>query len=210
MNTLREALQDYLALRRGLGFKLYDAGLLLPRFVAFMEEHQAPHITTRLALEWVQQAKAVRPAERARRLGFVRGFARYRSATDPLTEVPSSRLLPQRLARARPYLYTEQEVRSLLRAALQRPTAWPSTRLRPWVTPHSDRHSASWIGKPGRTRSRTFSAMMLARSTARSAAMEYGRASNGNHDGEAGGTLAWGTIVRVVAGRVRPSRLPDF
>jgi hypothetical protein len=88
MNTLREALQEYLALRRGLGFKLHDAGLVLSRFVAFMEEHQASHITIPLALEWVQQAKAVRPAERARRLGFVRGFARYRSATDPLTEVP--------------------------------------------------------------------------------------------------------------------------
>jgi hypothetical protein len=83
MNTLREALQEYLALRRGLGFKLHDAGLVLSRFVAFMEEHQASHITIPLALEWVQQAKTVRPAERARRLGFVRGFARYRSATDP-------------------------------------------------------------------------------------------------------------------------------
>jgi integrase len=133
MNTLREALQDYLALRRGLGFKLYDAGLVLPRFVAFMEEHQAPHITTRLALEWVQQAKTVQPAERARRLCFVRGFARYRSATDALTEVPPTELLPYKSTRARPYLYTEQEVQSLLQAALQLPTSWPSTPLRPWV-----------------------------------------------------------------------------
>ena len=133
MNTLREALQEYLALHRGLGFKLRDAGILLPRFVAFMEEHQALHITTRLALEWVQQAKTVQPAELARRLCFVRGFARYRSATDPLTEVPSPELLPYRSTRARPYLYTEQEVRSLLEAALQLPTAWPSTPLRPWV-----------------------------------------------------------------------------
>ena len=67
MNTLREALHEYLALRRGLGFKLNDAGLVLPRFVAFMEEHQASHIAIRLALEWVQQAKAVRPAERVTR-----------------------------------------------------------------------------------------------------------------------------------------------
>ena len=133
MNTLREALQEYLALRRGLGFKMHDAGLVLPRFVAFMEEHQALHITTRLALEWVQQAKTVQPAERARRLCFIRGFARYRSATDPLTEVPPPELLPYRSTRARPYLYTEQEVRGLLEAALQLPTAWPSTPLRPWV-----------------------------------------------------------------------------
>jgi integrase/recombinase XerD len=72
------------------------------------------------------------PAERARRLCFVRGFARYRSATDPLTEVPSPELLPYSSTRARPYLYTEQEVQALLEAALQLPTAWPSTPLRPW------------------------------------------------------------------------------
>lgn len=100
MSALRKALQEYLALRRGLGFKMRDAGLLLPRFVAFMEERQALHITTRLALEWVQQAKTVQPAERARRLCFVRGFARYRSATDPLTEVPSPELLPYSSTRA--------------------------------------------------------------------------------------------------------------
>jgi integrase len=133
MNTLREALQEYLALRRGLGFKLYDAGLVLPRFVAFMEERQALHITTKLALEWVQQAKTVRPAEWGRRLGFVRAFARYRSATDPLTEVPPPELLSHPSTRARPHLYTEQEVQDLLEAALQLPTARPSTPLRPWV-----------------------------------------------------------------------------
>ena len=30
MNTLREALQAYLDLRRGPGYKMHDAGLLLP------------------------------------------------------------------------------------------------------------------------------------------------------------------------------------
>ena len=38
MNTLREALQEYLDLRRGLGYKMHDAGLLLPKFVGFMEQ----------------------------------------------------------------------------------------------------------------------------------------------------------------------------
>ncbi len=37
MNTLREALQEYIDLRRGLGYKMHDEGLLLPRFVGFME-----------------------------------------------------------------------------------------------------------------------------------------------------------------------------
>ncbi len=49
MNTLREALQEYLDLRRSLGFKMHDAGLLLPRFVSFMETRHAEHISTGLA-----------------------------------------------------------------------------------------------------------------------------------------------------------------
>lgn len=133
MNTLREALKEYLVLRRSLGYKMHDAGLLLPRFIGFMEERRAHYITARLALEWVQQAKTVQPAEWARRLCFVRGFARYRSAVDPRTEVPSPELLPYRSTRAQPYLYTEQEVQGLLDEALKLATTWPSTPLRPWV-----------------------------------------------------------------------------
>ncbi len=131
MNTLRQALHDYLQLRRSLGFKLRDAGLHLPRFVSFMEQRQAEHITARLALEWARQSTTVQPAAWAQRLGFVRGFARYRSATDPATEVPPASLLPHRSTRAQPYLYSEQEIERLLAAALRLPTALPSTPLRP-------------------------------------------------------------------------------
>jgi integrase len=132
MNTLRESLQEYLELRRGLGFKMHDAGVLLPRFVSFLEEREAVFITTRLALEWAQHP-AVQPAEWARRLCFVRGFARHRSASDSRTEIPPVGLLPYRSTRARPHLYAEEEVRQLLNAALALPVKWPSTPLRPWV-----------------------------------------------------------------------------
>lgn len=91
------------------------------------------YITVRLALEWVQHATTVQPAEQARRLSFVRGFARYRSAVDTRTEVPPPELLPYRSTRAQPYLYTEQEVQRLLEEALKLPTRWPSTPLRPRV-----------------------------------------------------------------------------
>ena len=132
MNTLREALQEYVDLRRGLGYKMHDEGLLLPRFVSFMEDHDAEHISVRLALEWAQ-CPSVQPAEWARRLCFVRGFARHRSATDSRTEIPPLGLLPHRSTRARPHLYTEDEIKRLLDAALELPVAWPSTPLRPWV-----------------------------------------------------------------------------
>lgn len=132
MSALREALRDYLELRRGLGYKLQDAGLQLPRFIDFLETRSASHITTALAMEWAQQPTTVQPAEWARRLGGVRGFARYRHASDPLTEIPPLGLLPHRSTRARPYLYSDEEVQQLLAAALKLPTNWHRTPLYPW------------------------------------------------------------------------------
>ncbi len=121
MNTLRQAVQEYLTLRRNLGFKLSKPGKLLPAFVKFMEQHRASHITTKLALAWAQQPSTVQPAEWAYRLSVVRSFARHRSATDPRTQIPPYGLLPYRPKRARPYLYSIKEIQGLLRAALSLP-----------------------------------------------------------------------------------------
>ena len=84
-------------MRRDLGFKLHEAGKALPDFVQFMEQHRAPHITQALALAWAQQPSNVQPAHWAQRLSFVRGFAQYRSATDPRTQIPAQGLLPFQL-----------------------------------------------------------------------------------------------------------------
>ena len=123
MNTLRESVTEYLAMRRALGFKMQDAGVGLFRFVSFLEKNGISHVTTSVALQWAQQSSTVQPQEWARRLSFVRGFARYRIATDTLTEIPPCSLLPYRPKRARPYLYSEDEVKKLLEAALTLPPA---------------------------------------------------------------------------------------
>jgi hypothetical protein len=54
MNTLREDVHEYLALRRGLGFRLRRVAPRLLDFVTFMEEQQASYITVPLALAWVR------------------------------------------------------------------------------------------------------------------------------------------------------------
>ena len=133
MTTLRESAGGYLNLRRSLGFKLQETGKLLLAFVKFMEEHRSSYITTRLALAWAQQPSTVQPAEWARRLSVVRTFARYRSATDPRTQIPPQGLLPFQPKRARPYLYSEEEIRSLLHAALSMPYRYERGKLRPWI-----------------------------------------------------------------------------
>jgi len=60
----------------------------------------------------------------------VRGFALYRVGVDPTTEVPPPGLLPFRSQRAQPYLYTEEEIRRLLEAALNLVTPH---QLQPWT-----------------------------------------------------------------------------
>jgi integrase/recombinase XerD len=113
MNTLRQAVQEYLSMRRNLGFKLREAGKGLLDFVTYLEQHRISYITLALALAWAQQPSDVQPAHWAQRLSFVRGFARYRSATDPRTQIPPQGLLPFRPKRARPYLYWDGEIKSL-------------------------------------------------------------------------------------------------
>jgi integrase/recombinase XerD len=123
VNLWREAVEDYVVMRRSLGFKLLDAKVGLISFASFLEQRRAAHITVSLAMEWAQKAKHARPAEWARRLSFVRGFARHWSAHDPQTEVPPSGLLPHRPGRAHPYLYSDAEIRQLIEAARQLPSA---------------------------------------------------------------------------------------
>jgi integrase/recombinase XerD len=130
MNTLHQAVEAYVVMRRSLGFKLKEISKVLLGFASFLEEEQAAFITVPLALRWAQKTSSTRPAEWARRLTYIRGFARYYCATDPRTEIPPWGLLPFHPQRARPYLYTDAEVCNLLAAALR---LSPDDVLRRWT-----------------------------------------------------------------------------
>lgn len=122
MSTLRQALDDYLALRHAMGFKLRDAATLLPQCITFFEQQGAAFITTDWAVRWATQPRHVQPAEWARRLRLVRGFAQYHHAIDPRTEIPPPQLLPYRFQRHAPYLYSAAEIDCLIQAASRLPS----------------------------------------------------------------------------------------
>jgi integrase/recombinase XerD len=117
MTDLRSVLQDYLTIRRRLGFELKDAGRLLEDYVRFLERAGTEHVTTELALAWAKLPVDAHPQWWRRRLGYARGFARYLSTIDPDTEVPSKDLLPAHLPRVAPYLYSQAEIAALMAAA---------------------------------------------------------------------------------------------
>src|SRR5215831_6501238 len=128
MTTLRSALDRYVNMRQGFGYKFQKQARLLTNFVSFMEERRATTITTKLAVAWATLPPD-RHASWALRLADVRGFARYVTSIDPKTEVPPARILPP-LKRAKPYVYSDVEIRALLAAALTLP---PANGLRRWT-----------------------------------------------------------------------------
>ena len=130
MSKLRKSLEEYLALRRSLGYRLRSFDRPLHDFVSFVEQRGISYITTEFALQWAKQPKGVQAGHWSRRLCFVRGFAQYHSASDPRTQVPPQRLLPYRYHRKSPYLYSDRQIRQLLRGTRKLTSA---TGLRPYT-----------------------------------------------------------------------------
>lgn len=130
MKAMREAVGDYLALRRSLGFKLEYHESCLREFISFLKKKRSARLSIRLALQFATQHQHHQPALWAARLRVVRGFARYLSGRDPRTEIPPVGLLPYRAQRAKPYLYSGKEIRRLLQAAQ---SLRSTSALNPWT-----------------------------------------------------------------------------
>jgi integrase/recombinase XerD len=123
MTDYRAALADYLTIRRAMGYKLVDQGRMLEQFVTYLDAAGAEHLTIRHALDWAKQPSNGARAWWAVRLSTVRGFARYLSTLDPATEIPAAGLIPTPNHRVVPYIYTADDIASLLAAAGRLPTA---------------------------------------------------------------------------------------
>jgi integrase len=118
MKTIADHVEDYLKLRRSLGFKLRVNGYILRNFAKYCGEHGASHITTNLALQWAVMPDDIKPPQRAVRLGMVRVFARYLAAVDPRTEIPPKGLLTAKRARSVIGFYRDDQVAALVTAAV--------------------------------------------------------------------------------------------
>ena len=122
MTPLKQALKDYINVRRRLGFQLRKPASLLWNFVEFLHAAGSSYITTKLALRWATQPAKAEPACWAARLGMVRRFAIWYSAIEPRTEVPPVGLLPCRHRRKPPHIYTDEEIERILRRTQQLPS----------------------------------------------------------------------------------------
>ena len=114
MSAMADHVEDYLRLRRALGYKLERAGHLFPKLVAYLEAAGSPTVTTDLAISFARLPADARPTHWAARLTVVRGFARYLQTIEPATEVPPAAVFPARRHRPAPYLWSGEDIGRLL------------------------------------------------------------------------------------------------
>jgi len=117
MKSLREAVDEFLEMRKAAGFEVYVPGLWLRDFVSLLEREGASYITTDLALRWAKQPKRAKSTHWHNRLCVVRGFAKHMSAFDPRTQIPPRWSLPPGCTRRTPYIYSDEDIRRLMAAA---------------------------------------------------------------------------------------------
>ena len=117
---LRAKVDDYLAERHHLGFKLQNMALALASFASYAEHvgHQGP-LTTDVMADWARQDKAQGHSlgTSARRLKVLRPFTRWLRQFEPRTEVPDASIFGPVPGRVAPHIYREAEIVELLAAA---------------------------------------------------------------------------------------------
>jgi integrase len=133
MNPLRQALRDYLAVRRVLGFKLNKPEKLLAQFVTDVEQRGETHLRINTMLGWATPPADAHRSWLSYRLSVVRGFASHVHALDPASEVPPGDLLPWRRCRATPYVYPDGELAALIEAAASLQTPHRIMTYRTWI-----------------------------------------------------------------------------
>ena len=117
MSTLRQAVADYLAVRRVLGYKLDKAEKLLAQFVTYLEDLGEQRVTIETAVAWASLPSGAHQSWLSSRLSVVRRFAVHLHGIDPSNEVPPADLLPGRSRRATPYFYSDEDIATLIAAA---------------------------------------------------------------------------------------------
>jgi len=118
--NLHTRVDEYIAERHHLGFKLRSMGLGLASFARYVASvhHQGP-LTVDLMADWARQDKAQsqEPATHARRLNLLVPFTRWLRQFEPQTEVPDETVFGPIPGRVAPHIYYEEEIIALMGAA---------------------------------------------------------------------------------------------
>ena len=114
---IRRRAEEYLQMRRGLGYELDRPGRLVRQFADHCDAAGTEPVTIQAALDWATLPQEVTSWYRWLRLSAVRGFAAYLHALDPAHQIPPADLLPCRQQRPAPCLLGADAVSTLMAAA---------------------------------------------------------------------------------------------
>lgn len=115
------AVDSYLAVRRAAGFTLSNAEYLLRSFASFATNQDQTHICTVTVIDWASQAESL--AQRHTRYQTVCHFAQYLRVEDSRHESPPENHFGYRKTRRVPYIYSRDEINSLILAATKLPSS---------------------------------------------------------------------------------------
>lgn len=114
MTRWSSVVDDYLQIRRAMGYKLVQDGRMLHTFAAHLDAVGAEHLTIDDAVAWATGYGQAGAAWRAGRVTIIRGFARYLAALDPATEIPPVGLLPEVKHWIVPHIYSDDEIAAVV------------------------------------------------------------------------------------------------
>jgi len=117
VSGLRVAADEYLALRRRLGFDMTKPGFLVRRFAEYCDDAGIGVVTTQAVLDWVLLAQPVAPSYRWLRLNAARGFVGYLHVLNPAHQIPPPDLVPSRRDRPTPCIMTPEMIDALMDTA---------------------------------------------------------------------------------------------
>lgn len=130
MISLTTRLENYLAIRRSLGYDLSFQERVLRRFTGFADARGADYVTVNLFFSWKEHFGSANQHTWSHRLSMVRVFATWLQSVDPRNEVPPASLIPVKLRRAQPYIYTGSEIEKIVTEAAKLPSPYG---LRSWT-----------------------------------------------------------------------------
>lgn len=115
---LRAGASDYLRLRGLRGYQPGDHAWMIRDYLAFLDQEGLGTIEITNALAWACLPTGASPRWRNRRLGVIRLLAAHLHASDPsLAELIPPGLLPARVVRPAPHLYSAEQVGALITQA---------------------------------------------------------------------------------------------
>lgn len=104
---LSDRVEEYLRLRRALGYQLRLEGYRLAEYARHLDMSGETVVTAQNAVAWARLRQGVHPVTWSHRLRAVRGFAAWLRTIDPATEIPPKDAIPERWIRPAPFIFDE-------------------------------------------------------------------------------------------------------